>query len=159
MARRQSYWDTTLVDSTLNDASQLIVDLSGTPGGLPEGFTAVRTIMDLWLFKNAGPTADAIQRVDLGIGLVSEDAFSVSAVPDPNVATDRPVRDWLWRTRCMVVQDASQMIPPTRCAGDFRGQRKLGGGTMALIGNSDVVVGSGFQIRVSGIIRLLVLRP
>ena len=157
---RQSYWDNTLVSQSIATGGQAVIDLSGTPGALSEGFTLVRTIFDLYILPNSGtPSANGSQMLDIGVGLTSKEAFAASVVPDPNDPTERPVQDYIYRTRCVVMQDDTQVLAPTMCRGDIRAGRKLAGGTLYMAIDSIVLTGSSFTIRVAGLVRCLILRP
>ena len=161
MARRQSYWDNTLITQVIiAGAGTTGIDLSGTPGALSEGFTLVRTIFDLKMYDEGITGLAGMMRVDLGIGNVNKDAFAANVLPDPNDATERPIGDWIYRTRCLVpTGPVGDQQDPVVCHGDIRAGRKLGDGTlfMGVVATQDA--GSSFNVKLTGIVRCLILRP
>ena len=161
MVRRRSLWDDTLINTNIDTGSTGIITLTLTPGAASEGFTVVRTLVRIALSKNTTPAADSQQIVSLGIGLASKEAITLgsTALPDPDINTDTPIMDWVWRDRCVVVEDAGQMIPPTMCVGDYRSARKLGGGGLYLSIVNTAFFGTAFTVRAIGIVRCLLLRP
>ena len=157
---RLSIWDDTLLNfSVASGAQSAAIVLTLTPGGDSEGFTMVRCIVRLSLFHSSVPANDGYQHLDLAVGLGSKESVAAGIVPDPNTNTEKPVHDWVWRDRCAVPQDAATTLRPIHCKGDFRGQRKLGGGQLYLIVNNSPGHGTAFTVTVNGLIRCLLLRP
>jgi len=157
--RRQSFWDDTLINSNITSGTEAIIVLSLTPGLLSEGFTLTRTIARFTLYAAAVPAVSSGQQVDLGIGLATKEGIAASAVPTANSQTEKPMGDWVWRTREVVVRDTSEMMEPRSFGTDIRAGRKLAGGQMYLIITNDPVFGTAFAVRLSGVVRLLILRP
>ena len=159
MPRRGSYWDDTIVDTLVPTNTQDVVLLSATPGGQSEGFTLVRTIVHLALFKDGAPGANGGQQVSLGIGLATKEARLAETVPDPNTNTDQPMGDWVWREICAVLQDTGVTMQPVMCVGDYRSARKMASGELYLVINNEGVYGTSMSVRCLGLVRCLLLRP
>ncbi len=96
--------------------------------------------------------------VDIGIGLVEQDAFAALVVPDPLIAADQPIRGWVWRTRMMPMDSslASGFHNDERHA-DIRAMRKIGDGELVMITDTNVILGSSFTAQLSGLVRTLYL--
>ena len=157
---RTPWWHDELVNTAIASGAQGIRDVMGNLSqDETRGSTIVRVILDLDI--SASPTNGVIgtQMVDIGLGVVSEDAFAASAVPDPSTETDRPPRGWLFRTRCVIYDDIDRTIKGTVCKGDFRGKRRLDAGILALILNNEARDGNTFSVRMTGICRTLYLLP
>ena len=159
MARRAVWTDTRLSETTPS-ANQDVVSLMGTlDGAAREGLTVVRTIISIDLVP---PTAvsDGQTICDMGIGVVSQEGFVSSVVPDPNIAGDRPPRGWLWRDARVVRAAATKTdSPATHIMADVRGARKVDNGELVFIINQTVIDGMSFDIFSRGIIRCVFFYP
>ena len=93
------------------------------------------------------------------MGVISQESIAASVFPDPNTATDYPVRGWLFRHRCAVTQSSDDATPLTHCAFDIRSQRKLDTGQYYLVVDNDPLFGTSFSVEVFGLVRTLVLLP
>ena len=49
--------------------------------------------------ESLGATDDGVMAIDVGIGVVSTEAFTAGVVPDPQTSSDYPTLGWLYRTR------------------------------------------------------------
>ena len=159
--RRGSTWVDTLFDTTTQDGTPDVIDLMGSIStDEARGWTLVRTLVELAIIPAVPGAADGQQVVDLGLGVTSREAFLASAVPDPNVSGDQTTRGWVWRHRCLVLQDTAGALTPTICRGDFRSQRKLDerGNTFIHIMNQ-TTGGTAFSVVTIGLIRCLYLLP
>ena len=152
---RNFYWRDTLVDSVLADGGQVIPTLMGdiTPTE-SRGMTIERVILDLQLIPTSLWVAEGTQLIDIGIGVVGQDALTAGAVPDPSVTADRPPRGWLFRTRCLVQDHAAGPAPIVLCKGDFRGKRKVDHGELVMIADSTAQFGTAFSVTITGIVRM-----
>ena len=156
--RRQSYWDDTLINFSVGAGAQSETLLQLVPGTLSEGFTLVRSLIRLQVTSNNIVGTNGSMLMRLGIGLTTKEAFDAGVVSDPNVNTEAPIHDWIWRDSCLVQQD-DPALPPTFCNFDIRSQRKIAAGRIYLVTAADLCLGSSFSVRLTGIIRLLILRP
>ncbi len=159
-SKRATRWIDSLISLGVGTGGQAIQTLF--PGIGPDDLrnaTIIRTIGNLWLFSETVAGAWGVQLFDLGIGVISQEAVAASIYPDPNVASDYPVRGWIYRTRCVVAQNGSGAPVLIPCNFDLGSQRKLDTGVPTLVGNNDADVGTSFSVRVRGSIRTLVLLP
>ena len=98
--------------------------------------------------------------IDIGIGLVEQDAFAVSEVPEPAVALDAPIRGWLWRDKLLSFSGTTTSLTiATEVRLDLHGQRKLGTGELVMIWDSSQVSGTSHDTTLIGIIRTLWKMP
>ena len=119
------------------------------------GMTVIRTIIRMGLFSNTVAGAWGIMRVDLGIGVASQEAFAAGVLPDPNSATDKPPRGWMWRSQQLVSQNGTGHQVIFNVDADIRGARKVENGEVYLIGCNTAYVGTQFQVNCVGLIRQL----
>ena len=158
MARRP-YWSDTLIDDAVGSGAQDHNTLIGSfTAQETQGWTLTRMILELGLYKQA-PSSDGWQIIDIGIGLAEQDAFAAGVIPDPNVSNDEPARGWLYRTRCVVPADATEVLMPVMCRGDFRAQRKIDGAELYIVLNNTPGGGTAFTVEYTGIVRALYLLP
>jgi len=121
--------------------------------------TLIRTILRLELFSETVAGAWGTQRVDIGIGITSQEAFAAGVVPDPNTDGDQPSRGWIYRTRVVPSQNSAGAPVVLTLAADIRAARKLDDGECYLVVNNSTTTGTSFTVRQSGIIRQLWLLP
>ena len=159
MARRQSLWIDILIEFTVLDGSQASLGMVLTPGSESEGFTVVRTILNISYFPSTLAVANGAQGVDIGLGIASKESIASAVLPDPLSADEKPIGDWMHRDRVVVMDDATDPHEPVRRQADIRASRKLAGGEMFLIAQSRVIAAVGFTVELYGICRALVLRP
>ncbi len=158
---RKAQWVDTLVGALTADGGQTITSLLGGMGTVDSrGLTLARTIVSFSVHGPAAVASDAFQIASLGIGVVSQEGFAANVVPDPNLASDRPPRGWVWRDRLSVPGAASQSSTGVqRVKADVRGMRKVDDGELVLITNNDNLDGVPFSLHIRGIIRCVFLLP
>ena len=157
---RTFYWIDSLLDSAIASGGQVIPSLLGALTQInTRGITIERVILDLWIIPSMLAGTNAAQILDVGIGVVTQDAVAAGAVPDPNTSADRPARGWLYRTRCLIIDSNIEPLPAVRCTGDFRGKRKLDDGELVLVGNNTASQGTPFSVDMIGIVRVGYLMP
>ena len=124
------------------------------------GWTLTRQLVHLWFANDAVEGFHFKTSIDLGVQLVTQEAFSAGVVPDPSVEADRPVLDWVWRDRIMLVTNIdSQVFQDAReLRLDIRSRRKIGDGEL-LLTVDNTAINTGFDVRYHGIIRSLFLLP
>ena len=159
-ARRRTSWEDNLVNISVASGSRtnpdLMVNLSEDE---TRGTTITRVILDLWLFSTTVAGAWGIQKFDLGMQIVSVDALNAAAVPDPDAASEQPVRGWLYRNRCAVMQNGAGAPVFTRCVADLHMQRRVDNGKFILSMVNTAQRGTSFTVEVLGITRTLLLLP
>ena len=156
---RTPYWDDNLIDLAITSTATIETELmTALSGQQRRGITIVRTIIELGITPSPTSGVVGTQSVDIGIGVIAETA-SLAGAPDVRVASHRPARGWIMRTRCVVIDDATTVPAMSECKMDLRTKRKVDDGKPFIgIGNS-ARTGSAFTVHVSGIIRLLYLLP
>ncbi len=159
--RRNSLWIDTLLNSSILNGVQLSVELTGLLDVQEkDGLTLVRSLLHLFLMSNTTdtPTA-AIQVVDMGIAVVSAEAGALNEFPDPDTATDRPTLDWIYRDRVAVQEHGTilQGLSAVEVHRDIRTKRKIGTGDHFIVFDSNVTLGTLFNIQLMGIVRSLYL--
>jgi len=133
--------------------SSLITEMSS---GDRRQSTIIRIILSIALNSTTVAGAWGTQRVDLAIGMASQEAFTAETLPDPVISTDKPSRGWMYRTSKMVSQNVSggQILFPIEV--DLRAARKIEQGILYMIWDNSAVEGTSFTVRLSGLIRVLV---
>ena len=159
MARR-TRWVDNLVGTTVSNGGQANDNLfQGTGSVDTQGWTVTRLIGEIALSSATTAGAWGLQLIDIGIGMISSEAISAGAFPDPNIESDKPGRGWMWRAQKTVFQNGvgtSIVVPVTI---DIRSQRKVEDGTLHIIFNSTNLRGTSFTCDLNGLIRVLVLLP
>ncbi len=159
-SRRATDWiDTLVVMSASSGAQDFLSLMTGVAPVNVRRQTLVRTIIDLELFSTTVAGAWGTQRIDLGVGIASQEAFAAGVLADPDVAGDQPSRGWIFRTRRMVSQNGigGQILHHVHV--DIKAGRKLDDGEAYIIMNSTADLGTAFTTRAVGIVRQLWLLP
>ena len=156
MARPTDWQDTILnLPATSGNSNSLALDGVLTAVDL-RGTTLIRTIIRLNVQSATVAGAWGTQRLDLGIGIVSREAFTAGALPDPATAGDKPPRGWIWRDSIVVSQNGAQGNPvAVRIEADIRGARKVENGRLFLIGDNTPILGTTFSTQLTGLVRIL----
>ena len=153
---RPTDWIDTLVDESITTTADKSKSLmTGVAPVNMRGMTLIRTILMLTLYSNTTAGAWGVQRVDMGIGVASQDAFAANALPDPEVATDKPARGWVWRGQLLVSQNGVGSEVLHRLNADIRGARKIENGELFLKMDNNFETGTAFTVNVFGLIRTL----
>ncbi len=124
--------------------------------------TVTRLIGRLLVYpEDRNATLDSVQRVDLGIGVASEEAFLAGVVPDPDFSSEYPARGWLWvTTAVMVHNNASGTVEDwfyPEILFDVGANRVVDKGRLFLAISNNLSDGSARSVRVTGRIRSLIL--
>ena len=157
---RRTRWIDALISIDVSSGGQNTQTLFPgiTPDELRNG-TIVRTVTSLSLTSVSVAGAWGFQILDLGLGVISQEAIGAGIFPDPNDADDYPTRGWLYRERCGVSQNGTGASLLSYCVFDVRSQRKLDTGAYYMVVNNTPGVGTSFTTRVFGSVRTLVLMP
>ena len=159
---RTPFWEDTLVNFDIASGAQgitnLLVNLNRDER---RGLTMIRTLFRIDLLPSIPDAAFGEQALCLGMGVSSEEAFSASALPDPNVAGDRPARGWLIRDVYVVKDHTAEdgSSPIRRVEFDVKSKRKVDSGQLFVNWTNDPIRGTAFNVRVHGLIRCLYLMP
>ena len=162
MASRPRAWaDTRFAIPTLVAGTPQSFDLlAGAP--TVDMLTVTRIIGDFKVMYSPNLTiVDSLSIVDVGIGVVSRDAFTVAgtAMPSPNTVLDFPTRGWLYVATQAVSQQAESAGVVNEQAHfkfDLRAMRKIDKGVLFItLLQADILVGG--SMRVVGRVRSLCL--
>jgi len=158
--RRATDWIDTLVALSVATGAQVNVSLmTGVAPINVRRQTLARSIFDIGMTSASVAGAYGVQKISIGIGVVSQEAFAAGVLPDPEVAGDQPSRGWVYRTVCLVAQNGSGAQVVYGCTGDIRAMRKLDDGEMFFVATSTAVVGTTFTTSLNGIVRQLWFLP
>ena len=160
-ARRGTTWVDTELDVSLASTTGQTQSLMGTIDvDERRGMTVTRIIMCLYLMPNPVGGVSGVQKLSLGIGSASQEAFLAGAIPDPEVAVDFPQRGWLYRCTHAVVDGLEASgTTPLGIREDLHAQRKVDTGEMYLRMRNENAQTTAFAVRVLGTIRMLVKLP
>ena len=161
--KRITAWDDQLVNTVnLVEGTQAPVLLAENVAD-PEkrGCTIVRMLIGIQIMPSNPNTANGTQRVMIGVGVTSDDAFSAGALPDLETDADFPVQGWMYRDSFVVVDIASGGNPGmvVRIEKDIRAQRKIDRSTPFLVLRTNTIQGSTIGVMYSGIVRILYKLP
>ena len=160
MAPRSTFWQTALINETVPNGGVDNRDLlQFLDDDERRGLTVVRCIGHLWM--GSGSVADAwgTMQLDLGVGVIDNDAADAAAFPDPNQEQDQPSSGWLHRDRIVPFQNGVGTKIVTEVHWDARSMRKLGNGQLYLMMTAQLAIGTSFSVVVDGIVRVLLKRP
>ena len=162
VSRRGRSWADTLFNLTVvSAAAQSNNDLLAN-APTSDTLTVVRIIGDLWWISSSLTVqSTGAERLDVGIGVTSTEAFGVNATPDVNTDSEYPPRGWLYISSTMFVHDRTAAEPgieiPSRLAFDIRAQRRIDKGKLYMAVSSNNVVGSSVTGKLVGRVRALCL--
>ena len=161
MARRTA-WVDTLVDVDLASAGTSLVSLLGTLTPInTRATTVVRVLVDI-VGVATTETTQGIQRLSIGIGVASQDAFTVgfTAIPSPSTAADEPPRGWVYRASGLVLVGGDlQQQSLVRHTADIRAKRKVDNGELYLVMTNVALFGTTSPLTIVGLVRTLLLLP
>ena len=159
--RRGTAWDDLYLSGSVANAGQDIVRLLPNVSDTEKrGCTAIRVLYHAWYSPTSPGVANGVMSLDVGIGLVSDDAFSASAVPEADDADDFPVAGWVYRDRWAVMDSVdSRDIQPVEAFRDLRAQRKLDRSSLVMLHEASTHVGTAFTIKFIGLVRVLYKLP
>lgn len=127
--------------------------------------TVTRVIVGLQVHHdNHTSDHDAVQELEIGIGVVSEEAFLAgqASMPKPDITTEFPARGWLWVASYTAAFSNSttfgvEIYDFPRIDVDLRASRKVDRGILFLAAESRTVFGAGMILNLTGRIRALML--
>ncbi len=158
MTTRRVEWQDFVVNAAIATGAQGVEALIVAPELQKKGYTLTRLIVTLYL----RPTVYVVDSTDvqiasMGVGIISDEAVTAGAFPDPNAEADNPVTGWIWRD-CGIIQENAG-VQSTKVHVDIRSQRKLMYGNPYLIINNDAVSGTSFTADIQGLVRVLYKLP
>jgi len=155
-----SVWVDKTISNTVSTGAQLQVRLDT---GLTlvqtrlTQMTLLRTIIGLSIARTVHDSGEGSEILSLGIGIVSQEAFSASVLPDPEAEQDFPPRGWIFRGMWRIFGFAADQpaIHVERVDRDIRAQRKLENGVPFLVATVGNIEGVNSTVDVRGLIRQL----
>ena len=159
--RRRTFWVNTIISDNVGNAAQVKEDLLATPSQFDKyGLTVVRTLIHLSLQPGTLFGAVGTQAFDMAIGVIEQDAFAASALPDLNFPDDQPGRGYLWKERFIVNDHTTAgALPVTQSLmRDLKGRRKIDDMELVWWADNNTITGTAFAVRVEGQIRQLFMR-
>ena len=153
-------WVDTNIDITVSSGSSgstsLMTGVSATQTRF-DRMTLLRTILGFDIAYAVHDSGEGSQRVSLGIGITSQEAFTAGVFPDPETDTDFPVRGWIWRAKYRIFGFAADQpaIFTRRVDLDLRAMRKLENGEAFMNIANVAEEGTTGVIIVTGLIRQL----
>ncbi len=153
-------WIDTEFNADVADGGQLVTSLMTGVSATQTRFdrmTLMRTIIGVDLAYTVHDAAEGSHRLDIGIGVTSQEAFAAGIVADPETMTDFPARGWIWRARYRLYGFAADQpaVYDRRVDLDLRSRRKLENGEAYLVASSNLVEGGTSTVRITGLIRQL----
>jgi len=153
-------WIDTLVNSDVasngQEAVDLTVDFTSEETRLAQ-LTLMRSILRIDIAYTVHDSGEGSQRLSLGLGVESQEAFAAGVHPDPNVAGDFPARGWVYRGSWRVFGFAADQpaVNVARVDLDMRSRRKLENGLSFAVMDNTPMEGVAAVVRVTGWIRQL----
>ena len=160
MPRPLAWGDSLFAQPLVGAAAQVNADLlvNLTPS---DTITVARLVIQLHLTTdNVFNVVDGMMTVDLGVQVVTDQAFTTggSATPQVNVAAASPARGWLWRYRGIVINAVGtgpiDFHTAVEVRADIRTMRKVDRGKLILSMITGVSHGTVFNTKVTGIVRV-----
>ena len=156
---RATTWMDTVMDRDVLNGGTGFESLLNTGFDLTRGVTAIRTLVTLGLSSETVAGAWGRQRVYIGIGIASQEAFGAGVLPDPASESDQPARGWIMRTSVVVAQNGVGSVVVFPINMDIRGARKIENGELFITIDNLFVGGTSFSVNVSGLVRVLLKLP
>jgi len=160
--RRRRIWADRVIDLLITSGGQTIpIDLLVD---LPED--DVKTVTCIIgritsVYADPDGALTTSQRIDMGIGVASREAFTAGIVPDPATQADYPTQGWLWidspTTLKVNASGTTEAFHVPVVTFDVGAQRKVDKGVLYFVADNTLIVGSAASIRIVGRIRALVL--
>ena len=156
MARRTTAWEDTILARDIVSASTQIQSLLlQLDTGEKRLATVIRTLVMFSFYSTTVAGAWGVQRIDIGIGMASAEAFSTASLPSPGISSDKPARGWMYRHSVSVAQNGTGTPVTHHVAVDIRGARKVENGELFVIATSTNRAGTTFTTRWDGLVRCL----
>ena len=159
MPRQTDWIDTNFALAPASGAQDSVSLITGAAPINMRGVTLIRTIISIGLSSATVAGAWGVQTLNLAIGITSQEAFAAGVLPDPNVATDKPPRGWVWRGHKMAAQNGIGGSVIYDVMADIRGARKIENGELFFVVNNSPTAGTAFTCNVNGMIRVLMKLP
>ncbi len=155
----RTFWIDTVMNDSVTEATQELKSLMSGVSSVDQrigSWTLLRTIIGLDLGYLVHDSGEGSQVISCGIGVASQEAV-IATVPDPQVATDFPVRGWIWRAQYRIFGFAADdpAVFTRRIDLDIRSRRKLDNGEAFFVADLESIEGAASTAQVVGMIRQL----
>ena len=160
MARPRAWVDLVFSASVIDGADMAALDVMADLGiGKLDTITVVRLVGQLMAYpENATPPAAGVQRVDWGIGVVTDTSFVAGVVPLPDISTSYPARGWMIAgTKWVLSGGTGNQGAYPQWEFDIRTMRKVDKGILYISMGNNNLDGAAFQVRFGGRVRALCL--
>ncbi len=153
-------WIDTFLTQATASASQSAQDLAAqftSEATRLAQMTLMRMIVRLDIAYTVHDSGEGSQRVGIGFGIESQEAFAAGVHPDPLTTGDFPARGWTYRGVWRVFGFAADQpaVDVARVDFDIRARRKLENGVSFVVIDNQAVEGVASAITVLGIVRQL----
>ena len=153
-------WVDTTIASTVTIGTQFLLSLMTGVSATQTRFdrmTLLRTIIGLDIARTVHDSGEGSERLAIGIGIASQEAFAAGSISDPDVPTDFPTRGWVWRGQYRIFGFAADQpaVDHRRIELDLRSQRKLENGEAFLVADLIAIEGANSTTQLVGIVRQL----
>ena len=159
MPGKMLWIDTLITQSTgasAQNAQDLAAQFSSEQTRLAQ-MTLMRTILRLDIAYTVHDSGEGSQRLGIGLGIESQEAFASGIHPDPLTTGDFPTRGWVYRGIWRVFGFAADQpaVDVARIDLDLRSRRKLENGVSFIIQQNLPVEGVASAVTVMGVVRQL----
>ena len=149
-----------MIESNVITGTQLNLSLMTSLGPFDtriQKMTLLRTIIGIDIARTVHDSGEGSHKVAVGIGVTSQEAFTLGSIPEPGQDTDFPTRGWVWRAQYRVFGFAADQpaVFTQRVDLDIRAQRKLDNGESFLCASAALVDGAAATNTIVGCIRQL----
>ena len=123
--------------------------------------TITRLLIDVWVhFPVTNSFQDRANALDVGIGVVSQEAFDLETLPDPDAVGDYPQMGWIYVATQPVLKYVEGtgigVVIPAHFKADIRGQRKVDRGVLFML-LQNIGVNGNDSVDIWGRVRALCL--
>jgi len=153
-------WIDTLVNADVPNGGQaaqdLTTDFTSEATRLSQ-MTLMRMIVRLDIAYTVHDAGEGSQRVGIGFGIESQEAFAAGVHPDPLTASDFPARGWIYRGAWRVFGFAADQpaVSIRELNFDIRARRKLENGLSFIVSDNQALEGVASTVRIFGLVRQL----
>ena len=160
MRRRRAWDDTRFAGATIAESATLKRDLLADLAA-SETKTVTRIIGTLQFYATPPNDVDYHNVLEIGIGVVSKEAFDLETLPDVNTETDYPQQGWLYVATRPAYQVAAGTLGIMRqdaiFSFDIRAQRKVDRGVLFMLIENTGISPGGSTMSIVGRVRALCL--
>ena len=158
--RKPTIWVDTLHQVDIASGAKLEISLSAEQGVTSQRFdraTLIRLILCHDYSYTVHDAGEGSQTIDIGVGVVSQEALAAGVLPDPETAGDHPQRGWVYRCKHKLHGFAADQpgIDVRTVYRDLRAQRRMDNGALLLSIRNFPINGAASSINVTGITRCL----